>query len=169
MSDTNSKNRRIISFRLGDQNFALPLEAVREVAPYCALSRPPVCPPLIEGILNLAGDALLVLRLDRLLLLPEMVPNAGSRLLIIEHAGGRFALLTDEVREIHQLSAEQFSPVPGSSSFNACVETQAQTEAGVIHLLSLERLLLSREREALGQFMLMERRRRELLSLQGMQ
>jgi purine-binding chemotaxis protein CheW len=159
MSDTSREHRWIVTFRLGDQLLGLPLEAVREIAPYCELSRPPVRPPLLEGILNLAGDAVPVVRLERLLLLPECIPHAGSKLLIVADAEERMALLVDEVQDILALEAGQLLPLPGNQTFNACVTQQAQLGSHTLHLMSLERLLLSREREALYQYMAIEQRR----------
>jgi purine-binding chemotaxis protein CheW len=159
MSDPSREQRWIVTFRLGGQLLGLPLEAVREIAPYCELSRPPVRPPLLEGILNLAGDPVPVVRLDRLLLLPEETPHAGSRLLIVASAEERMALLVDEVQEILELAEEQWMPLSGNHTFNACVTQQAQLASDTVHLVNLERLLLSREREALYQFLAIEQRR----------
>lgn len=159
MSDTSREHRWIVTFRLGSYLLGLPLEAVREIAPYCELSRPPVRPAVLEGILNLAGDAVPVVRLDRLLLLPEGTPHAGSRLLIVADAEERMALLVDEVQEILELEAGQLLPLSGNHTFNACVTLQAQLGSQTLHLVSLERLLLSREREAFYQYLAIEQRR----------
>lgn len=157
------ERHRIFAFRLRGCLFGLPLSVVREVAPYCTLSKPPICPPLLEGILNLAGEGVPVLRLDRLLQLPEGVARASSRLLIVSDPGGKFALLTDEVVGILEFEAAQLVQLAVSNTFNGCVTAQGEVGHEPLHLLSLERLMLGQEREALSHFMALEQHRRELL------
>lgn len=164
MSDTILELHSYLTFRLSGLQFALALGVVREVAPHCALGRPPGCPPVLEGVLNLAGEAVPVLRLDRLLALPESAARVDSRLVIVADAKGKLALLVDEVVGILELAAGQFLPVSAGDTFNGCVSAQAEFGSEPLYVLNLERLLLNREREAMRHFIGLERQRSRLLA-----
>jgi purine-binding chemotaxis protein CheW len=119
---------------------------------------------VLEGILNLAGDSVPVLRMDRLLTLAEMIPRVSSRLLIVTEPKGRIALLVDEVTSIDEFEAEQLLPVPAANTFNGCVEAQFQSGVESVSVLNLERLLVRREREVIFHFAALEQQRARLLS-----
>jgi len=88
-------------FRLAGQLAALPLENLERITAMAELASPPGLPHLLEGILNLAGSAAPVLRLDRLLDLPEQPPGLYSMLIVLKGAAyDRVAILVDRVIEI---------------------------------------------------------------------
>jgi hypothetical protein len=62
--------RVLLLFHLSGQSAAFPVANVHSVAPMASLARPPGLPSVLEGILNLGGAAVPVLRLDRLFHLP---------------------------------------------------------------------------------------------------
>jgi len=163
-SSTILERNCFISFRLSGHRFALALTVVREVAPFCTLARPPACPPVLEGVLNLAGQAIPVLRLDRLLALSEITPHISSCLLIVEEMKGRLALLVDEVTGIEELNGDQLLPVSAAATFNGCVIAQSQSGGEPLSVLSLERLMVRRERETIFHFASYEQQRARLLT-----
>src|SRR5512145_2933093 len=78
----------VVIFRLGGQHFAVPVAEVREVVPYCWLAQPPRMPSFVQGVLNLGGVAVPVLRLDHLLgLPPNAVIGLDASLLIMRTEG----------------------------------------------------------------------------------
>jgi purine-binding chemotaxis protein CheW len=124
------------------------------------LARPPGLPSSLAGILNLAGHAVPVLRLDRLLQLPEMLPGLYSMLILLKGTSDcRTAMLVDRVTEILSIPESALLPVGSKDSFNACAEAEVSVNDRVIHLLSLARILLQQEREALIEFQTMAQRR----------
>jgi len=124
------------------------------------LARPPGLPSALEGILNLAGAAVPVVRLDRLLQLPEQPLGLYSMLIVLQGvSAGQVALLVDRVSGVLSLPESALLPVRDEDSFNACAVAVASVSGQVIHLLSPTRILLEKERESLSQFQAMEQRR----------
>ena len=159
MSDRSPAAHSYLTFRLSGVRFGVDLTAVREVAPYCLLSRPPSRPPFVEGLLNLRGSAVPVLRLELLLALPESRPGLSSLLVVLRDAEQSVALLADEVSSIREVSLAEQLPAPEGATFNGCVEATAADGDETLHLLSPERLLVLREREALAHFRALEQTR----------
>src|SRR2546422_2036736 len=152
--------RSLLVFRLAGQLAALPLESVERIAPMAQLSRPPGLPYVLEGILNLAGRAVPVLRLDRLLELPEQPLGLYSMLILLKGvSNGRIAILVDRVSEILPRPESAFLPVGKDHSFNACAEAAVSVRGEIVNVLSPARILLEKEREALSGFQAMAQRR----------
>ena len=156
--DIQSGLHGLVAFRLGGLAFAVPVEAVAEVVPIARLGRPPHMPAAVEGILNLAGRAVPVLRLDRLLGLADGRYGLNASILVMR--GSRpVGLLVEHVDAVVNAGDLQVLPVAAAESFNGCVIAELAHGAGVRHLLSWDHLLLEEERRRLGEFAAREQER----------
>jgi purine-binding chemotaxis protein CheW len=145
--------RALLVFHLSGQTAALPLESVERIAPMAQLMRPPRLPSTLEGILNLAGVAVPVLRLDRLLQLPTQRHGLYSMLIVVRGiSDDRIAISVDRVSEIVSVPEKALLPLAEEASFNACAKAAAHVRGELIHLLFPARILLEKERERLSEF-----------------
>jgi chemotaxis signal transduction protein len=145
--------RVLLIFHLAGQLAAIPLAEVESILPMAQLARPPGAPSLMEGILNLAGTAVPVWRLDRLLQLSEEPPGLYSMLILLKGTSDcRTAMLVDRVSEILSVPESGLLPVGAKDSFNACADAAVSVNGQVVHLLSPARILLRQERETLAEF-----------------
>jgi purine-binding chemotaxis protein CheW len=152
--------RVLLAFHLVDQIAALPLNDVERIVPMAQLARPPGLPPLMEGVLNLAGKAVPVLRLGRLLELPAQSPGLYSMLIVLKAAAeGQIALLVDRVTGVLSVPENALVATGKEGSFNACTEATTAIEGQPVHLLSPTRILLEKERVCVSHFQSMEQRR----------
>lgn len=154
--------RALLVFRLTGQSVALPLENVQRLALMAQLARPPGLPSSLEGILNLAGTAVPVLRLDRLLHLPAADSGLYSMLIILKGiSDGWVAVRVDRVTGIVSVPETTLVPVGREDTFNGCAEAAVRVEGQTVHLLSPGRILLERERERLIEFQVLVSQRLE--------
>jgi purine-binding chemotaxis protein CheW len=148
-------------FRLPGHACAVSLILVQEVVPMAELSRPPGLPPVVEGFLNLGGSAVPVLRPDRLLGLPEVAVGLYTPLIVLRQGRGSLALLVETVEVIGP--ATERLPLPtgaeGGYSFNDCAEGQVVVGKKNAVVLSVERLLLEKERQCLAHLQAIEQER----------
>jgi purine-binding chemotaxis protein CheW len=152
--------RELLIFRIGGEIAAFPLQSVQRIAPMAQLARPPGLPSPVEGILNLSGAAVPVIRLDRLLQLPALRLGLYSMLIVLKDiAAGPVAILVDRVNEILTVPEGTMLLVSENSSFNACAEAAVSVRGQTIHLLSPSRILLQKERESLAGFQAMAQER----------
>ncbi|MBX6324216.1 MAG: chemotaxis protein CheW, partial [Rhodospirillaceae bacterium] len=112
------------------------------------------------GILNLAGTAVPVLRLDRLFGLPAAAPHAYQHLVLLQGTPA-LALLVDRARTVVTVPADRVAPVGEGETYNGCVVGQITLEGTAIQLLSAGRLLTERERQAVAAFQAMHETRLE--------
>jgi purine-binding chemotaxis protein CheW len=152
--------RALLVFDLAGQVAALPLESVARVTHMTQLGRPPGLPFPLEGILNLAGKAVPVMHLERLLQLPDRTPGLYSMLIVLKQGpNSEVAVRVDRVSEVLSVPESALLPVAGEHSFNAFAEAAASVHGRIIHLLSPQRMLLETERESLSAFQAVAQRR----------
>ena len=70
---SSESQKRLLTFEIGSSLFALPIEGVHEVAEIAELACIPTLPRDVAGVINYRGDALPVVRRERLL-----EPGAGA-------------------------------------------------------------------------------------------
>jgi purine-binding chemotaxis protein CheW len=128
---------------------------VQKILPIAELVRPPGLPRALEGVLNLAGVPVPVLRLDRLFHLPEQAVTLSSMLIQFHadgSAGGGLAVLVDRVERIMPVPESSLLPVDEKQSFNGCAQASVRVAGSLIHILSPARILTERERSLLDDF-----------------
>ncbi len=105
--------KAFLVFRLGEEEYGLPIEAVAEVAAAPdQVTRVPRTPKFLAGVVNLRGDVLPVIdQRQRFELGPAPDPRR-RRLVVLRTARCRAALLVDSVRQVLRLPGEAIGPAP---------------------------------------------------------
>ena len=150
--DSNSDLSGVITFRLCGHAFGLPVSSVREVVPVAWLDRPPHMPSLVQGVLNLGGQAVPVLRLDKLLGLGDGRYGMDASILVMRESDRPLGLLVEHVDGVR--AADDFTAMGLSEkgSFNGCLSDHLERDGKVLQLLSWRNILLVEERQRLTEF-----------------
>lgn len=151
--------RNVVVFDLAEMKCAVPSSRLREVVLMPLLTRGPGLPPILEGIMNLEGEAIAVLRLDRLFGMPEKKPDLYTPLLVLKGDEIPMALLVDRVRNVLSVGDDDIMPFGGDDTFNGCIESELNGDGETIHLLSVDHILLERERRCIAEFHAVEQGR----------
>lgn len=141
---------RCVVFSVADHSLALPGDAVRRVLPMPRLERLPAMPPVLAGVMVLAGVAVPVLRLDVLFGLERREPGLYTPLLLVDGADGPLALIVDRVIEVTALPSTELTPLTAEVSFNRCVRGTWTRRGVPVHLLAADGLLSAAEEARLG-------------------
>ncbi len=161
-SSCTSANRVLLVFQIADRTAALSISDVERITPIAELAHPPGMPLVLEGLLDLAGTAAPVLRMDRLFELPAQHIGLYSMLVVLKSVDdSRVALLVDRVSRVATVPADALVPVTGEGSFNGCVEATVRLTDEVVHVLSPARLLTGKERAVLAEFLRVSERRQK--------
>lgn len=143
----------VVIFRLSGQLFAIPVADVREVVPYAWLEQPPRMPGFVQGVLNLGGLAVPVLRLDKLLDTPPAVIGLDASILIMKGADSPLGLLVEHVEGVRSAAEFQFTAIDDGQSFQGCLAGQLHDPTGLaVHLLSWRAVLMAEEGRRLEHF-----------------
>lgn len=149
---SNSDLLGIITFQLCGQAFGLPVSAVREVVPVAWLDRPPHMPSLVQGVLNLGGQAVPVLRLDKLLGLGDGRYGMDASILVMRDSDRPLGLLVEHVDGVRSADDYTAMGLSDKGSFNGCLSDHLERDGGVVQLLSWRNILLAEERRRLADF-----------------
>jgi purine-binding chemotaxis protein CheW len=112
-SESSGEERKFLVFRLGDDEFGLPVEAVDEVARVPAqITRVPKTPKFLEGVVNLRGEVLPVVDQRRRFDLPKAELGEGRRLIVVRSERHRAGLIVDSVSQVLGARADAISDAP---------------------------------------------------------
>ena len=106
-------DEQFIIFRLGDQEYGLPIGAVEEIArPPDHISRLPRAPAFIDGVMNLRGSVVPIVDLRRRFELTSKEPTSSRRILVLAIGGGRTGFMVDGVSEVMRVPSDAIRPAP---------------------------------------------------------
>jgi purine-binding chemotaxis protein CheW len=94
--------------------FGVEVEKVQEVIRYQAMTRVPLAPPVVKGLINLRGQIVTAVDLRcRLGLRPRATADLPMNV-VIRHDDGAVSLLVDEIGDVLQVEEESFELPPGT-------------------------------------------------------
>ena len=107
------EERQFVVFRLGDDEFGLPIDAVNEVARVPdQITRLPKAPKFLEGVVNLRGEVLPVVDQRRRFDMPVLEQKGARRLVVVRTERHRAGLIVDSVSEVLRCFAADIEPAP---------------------------------------------------------
>jgi purine-binding chemotaxis protein CheW len=143
---------QLIVFRLGDEDYGIRIEQVKEVTVTPEVARMPKTPPFIKGIANLRGDIIAILDLEeRFRLRPAGRPlPERSYTVAVEAADYTLGLVVREVPRPLTLPLSQIEPAPefvqDAGSRDKYLEGIAKLPDGnIIIVLDMRKLLTPSE------------------------
>lgn len=109
------KAETVVTFGMGEELFALPVAAVREILDPPRLSRLPGAPEHVLGLIDVRGASVAVVDLRLLLGQPPREDTQDTRIVVLNvERGGRrhvVALRTDRVIEVAELDEGRHEPL----------------------------------------------------------
>jgi purine-binding chemotaxis protein CheW len=138
-SETTSEELRdqFLVFRLGEDEFALPIDAVIEVARLPErITKVPRTPDFLEGVISFRGDILPVVDQRRRFDMPVREGDEGRRIIIVRSERHRAALIVDAVSEVLSNPRGAIDAAPDLTGH------QTRLVQGVINLESAGRMVM---------------------------
>jgi purine-binding chemotaxis protein CheW len=124
-------------FKLGDEEFGLPIESIVEVAQMpTQVTRVPKTPKFLEGVVNLRGEVLPVVDQRRRFEMPALENTEGRRLVVLKTERHRAGLIVDSVSDVLRVHAQKVDPPPDLT------DDTSRLIRGVINLAASQRMVL---------------------------
>ncbi len=104
-------NLQIIFFRLQDQIFTIPIEAVQEVIRYKYPMRLPLSPGFLAGIINLRGRITPLVFMDKLLCGTDPVRKVSEEnfIIVCQRRGIQFGMIIDRIDNMYIIPQKNIS------------------------------------------------------------
>ena len=106
--------QQFCTFFLQDQFFGLPVHQVQEVLRYQKITRVPLAPDVIRGLVNLRGQIVLAVDLRRRLGLEGRPDLELPMNVVVRTEEGAVSLLVDGIGDVVEVTEERFEPPPGN-------------------------------------------------------
>jgi len=107
---SNEEDAQLLTFKLDDQEYALPIANVVQVVRIVAITPMPEAPDIVRGVINIRGKVIPVIDTRRRFGLPARFYDLNTQLLIAQSDGYMMALIVDVVSEVLTMPASSIEP-----------------------------------------------------------
>ncbi len=140
MSDAADQGRQYCTFRLAQHHCGIEVLAVREILRHQPLTRVPLAPPVVQGLLNLRGQIITAIDLRTRLAFPPR--EAGRHPTVIVVGTGEddsAALLVDEIGDVVDIDPAACEPPPDTirGELRELIQGVCKRDQGLILLLDV--------------------------------
>jgi purine-binding chemotaxis protein CheW len=156
--DSSDEVTQYLTFSVADERLAMSISAVKEIIETPQVTRVPMTPDYIRGVINLRGNVVPVIDLGARLGRGALVLTKRSCIVLVEVTVGEeshvLGMLVDEVKNILDIPPEDVKPPPefGSEIRTDFIEAMGRVEDVFVIILSVDHVLSVQELAALRHF-----------------
>lgn len=154
-SEAGDEVTQYLTFAVSDERLAMSIDAVKEIIETPVVTRVPMTPDYIRGVINLRGSVVPVIDLGARLGRGPIILTKRSCIVLVEvHVGDEshvLGMLVDEVKNILEIAAEDIKPPPefGSEIRTDFIEAMGRVDDVFVIILSVDHVLSMQELAAL--------------------
>jgi purine-binding chemotaxis protein CheW len=137
------ENQQFSTFYVDKLFFGVEVEKVQEVLRHQDMTRVPLAPPEVRGLINLRGQIVTAIDLRCRLELGEGLPYRLPTNVVIRTADGAVSLLVDDIGDVVEASAESFERPPDTlhPSVQMMILGVHKLNECLMHILDCERVV----------------------------
>ena len=132
---------KVITFHLGGQVYALPIERVQEIQQIVRFAEVPDVSPAILGMVNLRGDVIPAVDLRVIVGIPAAEFTIDTPMIICRTGEGAVAVVVDAVDDVVDLPEGCLQPASSMHSLASRMLGVCRFEKGMVFLLDIDALL----------------------------
>ena len=134
---------QLLTFKICGQIFGVSVLQVNDVLGPQRITRTPLSPPAISGVMNLRGRIVTAIDVRRCLRQEAREDNAAYMSVVVEQKGELFSLIIDSVGDVLTLSGDSFEDVPETLDAEwRCVASGIhKLQEGILVILDVSQLL----------------------------
>jgi purine-binding chemotaxis protein CheW len=129
------------TFFLGDQIFGIAVERVQEVIQHQDMTRVPLVPDVIRGLINLRGQIVMAVNLRRRLRIGEQPPGTSLINVVVRTKEGPVSLLVDSIGDVVEVDEKTAEAPPCTLEADVMnlIASVHELDQGLMHVLDPER------------------------------
>ncbi|MBU1998175.1 MAG: chemotaxis protein CheW [Candidatus Omnitrophica bacterium] len=112
MVEDKAKEYQLVVFTIGDEEFGVDINQVREIVRLVQITYLPKAPQFIEGVVNLRGQVLAVIDLSKKLNIEAKARSDSTRIVIVEVGENTVGMIVGSVSEVLRLPFKNVEEVP---------------------------------------------------------
>jgi purine-binding chemotaxis protein CheW len=144
--ETINDTRPYLTFKLGEELFALDVATVREVLDLTTITKVPRTPEFMRGVINLRGSVVPVLDLRLAFHMERTEKTVNTCIIVVEVMVDQERLvlgaLADSVEEVIELEPEQIQPPPavGNSVNTDFIRGMGKRDSEFLMILDIDKV-----------------------------
>lgn len=152
---TTEEVTQYLTFNVAEERLAMSIDAVKEIIETPVITRVPMTPDYIRGVINLRGSVVPVIDLGARLGRGRITLTKRSCIVLVEVQAGEdghvLGMLVDEVKNILEIPREDIKPPPefGSEIRTDFIEAMGRVDDVFVIILSVNHVLSIQELAAL--------------------
>lgn len=107
-----SDNKQFATFFLDGLFLGVEVLKVQEVIRYQEMTRVPIAPAMIEGLINLRGQIITAINLRRRFEMPPRAKGALPMNVVVRTDDGAVSLLVDEIGDVVEIQEDSYERLP---------------------------------------------------------
>jgi len=138
-----SGSQQFCTFYIGRQMFGIEVEVVQEIIRFQEITRVPLAPPLVHGLINLRGQIVTAIGLGTLLSLPSNSSERPRMNVIVRGAESSFSLLVDRIGDVLELDESmcEMPPITLDDAVSEVIDRAYKLETELLLSIDVTRLL----------------------------
>ncbi|MEM2241971.1 MAG: chemotaxis protein CheW [Candidatus Bathyarchaeia archaeon] len=144
---TKDEYLQIVNFTMGNINYGVPVDQVREVRDMQAVTPVPGAPPYVRGVTNLRGQIVTIIDLRKRLGLPSK-EDGSEKIIIIEMGDYAVGVVVDSVTEVSTIPWRDIERhVDVATTLKDCVIGIGKMAEKLIIILDIAKIISLNPRE----------------------
>ena len=137
------QSKQYSTFYVADLFFGIDVLNVQEVLRYQEMTRVPLAPDVIEGLINLRGQIVTAVDLRRRLNVKPREPGHTPMNIVVRSEEGAVSLLVDEISDVLEVNPASYEPPPQNlpPEQRELIEGLYKLEGRLLLILNTEKVL----------------------------
>lgn len=142
-SSTGEDILQLVTFSIGEEEFAVDILYIREINRMQFLTRVPNAPEFVKGVINLRGKVIPVIDLRRRLGVKAKEITKETRIIVLEIQNKTIGIIVDMVNEVLRINKDVIEKPPAASGTIDAdfISALAQLEDRILILLDTDKLI----------------------------
>jgi purine-binding chemotaxis protein CheW len=136
-----AQGEQLCTFFLDGQFFGVPVQQVQEVIRYQEMTRVPLVPQAVRGLINLRGQIVTAIDLRRCLGMSERPMDQLPMNVVVRTSDGPLSLLVDEIGDVVEVEEASFEQLPETlrGSVRSAIWGVHKMPDRIMHVLDIEK------------------------------
>ena len=130
-----------LKFRIGSESYALDTGQIAEVLPLLQITRVPLAPVGVAGLINYRGRFVPVVDLSELMLGEPARPHVSTRLILVRYGEHLLGLIAEQATEMMQREAGSFADTGIASDAAPYLGPATQDAGRLVRWIKVQKLL----------------------------
>lgn len=137
-----SKKERYLTFFLGNEQYGIAIERIKEIIAMMKITSVPKIPPYMRGVINLRGSIIPIIDIRLRFAMDSREADIHTAIIIVEVEKVNIGFIVDRVEEVASIDTANLSEPPkfGSQIDTDFISSVAQIEENVVMILDVLKL-----------------------------